>query len=106
RKEIKLRPQRLDRYYLTELTIGTTSMAMKLRPESNGDGEGYDVDVDLVTSRFQLARPTTTSEAPYDLGESDATKLAELHTRLLAVARELAPSRTGLLDARVDGAPL
>jgi hypothetical protein len=105
RKEVKLRAQRLDRHYLTELTIDMTSMSLKLRAESDGDGEGYDVDVNLLTSRFQLTRPMT-AEAPYDVSESDATKLGELHKKLLAVARDLAPSRKQLLDATLDDAPL
>src|SRR5262249_48108033 len=92
RKEIKLRPQRLDRYFLTELTINTTGMSMKLRAEWDGGGDGYDVDADLFMSRFQLARPTT-AEAPYDLSEADRTKLEEVHKKLLAVARELSASR-------------
>jgi serine/threonine-protein kinase len=104
RKEIKLRPQRLDRYYILELTLDTTSMSMKLGADSNGEGEGYDVDVDLLASRFQLSRPT--AEAPYDVSETDATKLAELYKTLLAVVRDLAPRRKRLVDATLDGAAL
>jgi hypothetical protein len=105
KKEFKLKPQRLDRYYVVELKMDTTSMSMKLRAESDGDGEGYNVDVDLIASRFQLSRPTG-SEAPYDVNKSDATKLTELHKRLLAVARDLAPHRKRLLNATFDDAPL
>jgi tRNA A-37 threonylcarbamoyl transferase component Bud32 len=105
KKEIKLRPQRLDRYYIIDLTIDSTNMSMKLRAEPNGEGEGYDVDVDLIMSRFQLFRPAA-PEAPYDVSEADTVKLIELHKTLLAVARDLAPHRKRLLSATVDNARL
>jgi len=105
RKEIKLRPQRLDRFFVTDLTIGATSMTMQLRADADGEGGGFDVDVDLLTSRFQLARPGTT-EAPYDLSDADAAKMLDLHKTLLGVAKELAPMRKRLVDATLDDAPL
>ena len=105
RKEIKLRPQRLDRYYVSELAIDATSMTLKLCAEPHGEGEGFDVVLDLLTSRYQLAR-TGAPEAPYDLSDADAAKMRGLHETLLGVAKELARSRKRLVEATLDDAPM
>jgi serine/threonine protein kinase len=105
RKEMKTRPQRLDRLYVTELHASEASLMLKLRNESDGSGDGYDVDVDLMTARSQLARAGS-SEAPYDLSEADVVKMGELHTKVLAIAKDLARSRKTLVEATIDGAPL
>lgn len=105
RKEIKLRPQRLDRHYIAELAIDATSMALKLCAEADGEGGGFDVSVDLLTARYQLAR-LGAPDAPYDLSDTDAAKLRDLHATLLSVAKELARSRRRLIEATLDGAPM
>jgi hypothetical protein len=106
RKEIKLRPQRLDRYFLTALNLGATSFSMQLRSDANGEGDGYDVDVDIAASKFELARPGATDEAPYEVDDSGAAKLRQLHETLCAVARELATSRKRVTELTLDGEPL
>jgi hypothetical protein len=80
-------------------------MILKLRGEADGQGGGFDVTVDALTSKFQLARPDAT-DAPYDVSEADVVKLVELHKTLLAVAKEIAPSRKRLVAATLDDAPI
>src|SRR5262249_9705792 len=41
-KETKLRPHRLDKYYLSELSVAPDQMTLKLRQGADGTGRGFD----------------------------------------------------------------
>jgi hypothetical protein len=105
RKEIKLKPQRLDRYFLTSLELGKDNFKMQLRENANGEGDGYDVEVDIPASKYELARPGAKDE-PHKVDEAGAAKLTALHATLCAVARDLAASRKRVVESTLDGEPL
>jgi hypothetical protein len=103
RKELKLRPQRLDRFYVTQLAVDTSNMTLGLRDDADGTGDGFDVVVNRSARRFQLVR---TGAEPHDVSDEDTTRLLELHAKMLDVARTLAASRKRVRDATLDDAPL
>jgi hypothetical protein len=100
RKEVKLRPQRLDKDYLTELTIGPSESLLKLRANPDGSGAGFDVVVRGEAPRVRLLRPGESE--PFDLAEPDAAKIVELQQQLVAGCGELVHSRKGLTEAKLD----
>ncbi len=104
RKEIKLRPQRLDRHWISALVLRSTGMTLSLSSQADGEGGSFEVALDLLTSTYQLARAG--GAAPYDLSDHDSAKVLEVHTQLLAIAKELARSRKRVVTATLDGAPL
>jgi serine/threonine-protein kinase len=106
RKELKLKPQRLDKNYIGELAISPTSMILKLPSKADGEGGGFIASLDLLTSTFQLARLGESNDPPYDLDEKDSAKMRELHEQLLGVAKDLARSRKRLVEATFDDTPI
>src|SRR5581483_7435261 len=94
RKEVKLRPQRLEKEYLTEVRITGEETTLSLRAEA---------------PRVRLKRVgegASTDAAPFELSDADAQRVVELQEKLVLGCAELAPSRKRLADARLDGKPL
>jgi len=107
RKEVKLRPQRLDKEYITELTRGGPETIIKLRAAADGTGVGYDVVVRPDTSRVQLVRTGEASELPaFELSDEDTAKLLELERKLAATTEDLLAAKKTLLESRLGEGPL
>ncbi len=107
RKEVKLRPQRLDKEYITELVLGGAQTIIKLRSAADGTGVGYDVLVRAEAPRVQLLRTGEATDLPaFDLGVDDAAKLIDLEAKLIAATGELLHARKALVDARLGDGPL
>jgi hypothetical protein len=108
-KKIKVKPQRLERYYLAELSSGGGSTSIALRANQDGSGDGYRLTIDGDPARAELSRLGESGQLvgdPFQLLDTDTDKLVGLRDRLTAAATELQASRRGLTSARLDGTPL
>ena len=77
-KEVKLRPQHLDKHHVTELSIGAAGGTLKLRVAADGTGPGFDVLISKEAPRVRLARVEQREgppEPPFEVEEADAKKL-------------------------------
>jgi hypothetical protein len=106
RKEVKLRPQRLDKEYVTELFLSSTDATLKLRTSADGSGAGFDVAVRGESPRVRMVRVGEGELPPFDLADVDAGKMVHLREQLAGFCAELLTHRRALHDARVDGHPL
>jgi hypothetical protein len=106
RKEVKLRAQRLDKEFITALVASATETQIQLRTAADGTGVGFDLVIPASGVRVSLRRVGEGSELPpFDLDETDSSKLRELKDRLVATTAELRRSRKALVEAAIgDGA--
>jgi hypothetical protein len=107
RKEVKLRPQRLDKENVTAAVIGPHDTTIHLRSSGDGSGEGYDLIYKDESPRVILRRVgEATDLPPFDLDDTDSAKVRELRTNLVALTNELTRSRKSLVEAALAGTPL
>lgn len=102
KKEVKLRPQRLDRFVLTEAIDDGDTVTLKLRTDAAG-AHGLDLEIDpkAGTASATRAGPSDDPSAgAFELPAEDVTALVGLAERVRAAAGELTPTR--LLEATVD----
>ncbi len=105
RKEVKLRPQRLEKEYLTNLQIGATETTFKLRANPDGTGAGFDVSVRAEVPRVRLTRAGENEAPPFELNEVDAARVIDLQEKLLLACADLARLRKAVVEASLDGTP-
>jgi hypothetical protein len=109
-KEVKMRPQHLERHHVTELTVASGGAgSLKLRAGADGSGPGFNVTFSREAPRVQLARVDhgdASAEPPFAAEENDARKLLAVYEKLALAAAELARHRKALVDAKLDGEPL
>jgi hypothetical protein len=108
-KEIKLRPQHLDKHYVAGLSVGASGDTLRLRSAPDGGGSGFDVTFGPAGGPVRLVRVDDANkreDLPFDVEAADVPKLQSLRERLLASANALARHRRALGDARLDGEPL
>ena len=107
RKEVKRRPQHLERHHITEFAGGVDGGSLKLRVGPDGTGAGFDVLFSKEAPRVRMVRvaeqPDAGGEQPFDVDDEDARKLIALHAKLVKAAAELASHRRRVLDAKLDG---
>jgi hypothetical protein len=112
RKEVKLRAQKLDRYFVSELTVGNARARIALRSEDSGRGAGFDVTVGSDVPRVGFSRvgdPGGAPDTPFALGAEDAAKLLALSDAITSATVDLLrPSsskrvRKMLRKAALDG---
>ncbi len=107
RKEVKLKPQRLDKEYITELTVSGAETRIALRSSMEGTGAGYDVVVRRTAPRVSLTRVGEGPELPtFDLTDDDETRMVDLEEKLVASAGALIDARKSLAQATLGGQPL
>ncbi len=106
RKEVKLRPQRLDKEYVTELFLSAQEATIKLRTSADGTGAGFDVAVRGEAPRVRMVRVGEGELPPFDLADVDAGKVLHLREQLAGFCAELMTHRKSLNDARIDGTAL
>jgi hypothetical protein len=108
-KEVKVKPQRLERHTATELTLerlsgGAASRTfLKLRIEATVE-TGFDVEVLGAEIRMTRVGPVEdASVGPFQIEETDVTTVRSIVDKLTAATAELANAR--LVDATFDGLP-
>jgi hypothetical protein len=107
RKEVKLKPQRLDKEYITDLTVSGTETRIALRSSIEGVGAGYDVVVRRAAPRVSLTRVGEGPELPtFDLTDDDETRMLDLEEKLVGSAGALIDARKALAQATLGGQPL
>ncbi|HZU83850.1 MAG TPA: hypothetical protein VE987_13075, partial [Polyangiaceae bacterium] len=109
RKEVRVRPQRLERLYLVELAVDASSTAMKLRTTPADDGAGFDVALSRDARRAHVVRVLPGGLAPDEPHPVDGEGFARLEAlgdALDALTRDVAGHRRALLEARLDDTPL
>jgi hypothetical protein len=109
RKEVKLKPQRLDREYITSVLVSGSETRIALRSSVEGVGAGYDVVVKRTGPRVNvsLMRVGESAELPaFDLTDDDETRMVDLEEKLVGSAVELMDARKALVHATLGGQPL
>ena len=107
-KEIKLRPQHLEKYHLTEESvIGAAGGILKLRVAAEGTGPG------LRRARLQgraAGAPCACwnqgdgpVDPPFEVQEADAKKLLAAYEMVASATTALLQHRKGLAEATLDG---
>jgi hypothetical protein len=108
RKEVKLRPQRLDKEFVTAIVAGAKVTMIQLRTAADGTGVGFDLSVPEDAVRVSLRRVgESNGEAPpFDLDETDSAKIRDLKDKMLASTVELKRARRALVEAAFGDKPL
>jgi hypothetical protein len=104
RKETKIRPQRLDRLYLVQLTIDPAETLIKLRAAPEGTGGGFDLSFRREPRRIYLVRVgegDATTDAPYEIEGEDANKLRLLQENLTVLT--VTANKKAIASASLDG---
>lgn len=102
-KEVKTRPQKLDRHVVTDFVDNGTSVAFKLRPEPGVD-VGIDAEVDVDAKVVKMTRVGPAEDASigaFDVHADDVPAIVALATSLRAGANAL--PREALEGAMLDG---
>ena len=113
-KEVKRRPQHLEKLHVTEFSGGAEGGVVKLRLGPDGTGAGFDVLYSNEAPRVRMLRVTDQAngagEQPFDVDDEDARKLLALHGKLAkgglraggspAACRRREGGRRGDTDAR------
>lgn len=103
-KEVKIRPQKLERFVVTELTTSDGASFVKLRLEPGLD-TGFDLEADTDINGVKMTRVGAADDAsvgPFDVHPDDVGILLELVERLRKEASTLEPAR--LAQATFDEA--
>jgi len=107
RKEVKLRAQRLDKEFITAVVAGASETLIHLRTAADGTGVGFDISVPNNGVRVSLRRAGESTELPpFDLDETDSSKIRELKDKVLAATADLRKQRRTLLEAALGDKPL
>jgi hypothetical protein len=102
-KEVKVKPQRLERHTATELTLDPSRTFLKLRIEATVE-TGFDVEIVGPEIRMTRVGPADdASVGPFPIEESDVPTVKSIVDRLTAATMELANAR--LVDATFEGEP-
>lgn len=102
-KEVKVRPQKLERYIVTELDDDGERLEIKLRPEPTAD-TGYDLRLQHDNAKLSMRRIGPEGDAsvgPFDVQNEDAATLLDFAQKLRPTALDL--ERRHLTQATFDG---
>jgi len=109
-KEIKLRPQHLERHHVLGLSIGAAGDTIRLRTGADGSGSGFDVIFGATAGGVRLLRvdeQNKRDDEPFIVeSNTDVAKLQMMREKLVAAANVLTRHRRGLADVKIDGEPL
>lgn len=109
-KEMKMRPQRLEKYYVTELHTAGDESTLKLRSAPEGSGSGFDINLAGEPPRARLVRiedrEGSSLPPPFELSEGDSGKLLELKEKLAQAVADLARRRKGVVTSSFEGEPI
>ncbi len=105
-KEVKRKPQHLEKLHVSDLSIGAAGSTLKLRSGADGTGTGFDVMFSKEAPRVRMTRVDQqegSSEDAFDVDDADAKKLLAVHDKLVKAATELTAHRRRLIEAKIDG---
>jgi hypothetical protein len=105
-KETKLRPHRLDKYYVSELSLAPDQATLKLRQGAEGNGRGFDIRLRRNPAQalvFRVDDPPKTGEQPLEMKSSEVPKYIALWDALGAGTAEILKARKVLLLFTMDG---
>ena len=108
-KEIKLRPQHLDKHHVASFSVAAAGDTLKLRSAPDGSGAGFDIvfgAADGSVRLFRVGEGETRDDPPFDVEKADLPKLFTLRERLVAAGTALTRHRKALTEAKLDGEPL
>ena len=108
-KETKLKAQRLEKHYITEISIGPAESTLKLRAAPEGASPGFDLTFRDEAPRVLLARVEerdTAAAPPFEVAEDDAKKLLATRDKLAEAVAELNRHRKAVISAAFESAPL
>jgi hypothetical protein len=108
-KEVRIRTQRLDRFYLAELRVAAAATTAKLRVAPDGTGGGFDLTFADEAAKVEIVRVPENGnppDLPYQATPDDATVLREFRDLLWGMATELLGHKTAVVAATVDDRPL
>jgi hypothetical protein len=81
KKEVKMRPQRLERHVISEARVDGPTMLLRLRTEPGGE-VGFDFDWDADAQSLTASRLVAGQDAvvagPFDIEDGDKPKIIEL----------------------------
>jgi hypothetical protein len=103
-KEVKVRPQRIERHAVTELVTSAARTLLKLRAEPGGEA-GFDVEVDRgggqpVLRMTRVGPADDAAAGPFDVDPADAPTVMDLVDRLTDAAADF---EIGALAQAGDG---
>jgi hypothetical protein len=104
-KEMKMRPTRLEKLNVTDLTIGINESILKLRANPDGTGAGLDITIRAEAPRVRATRIGESQEVagpPFELADADGAKLIALYDKLEQAAVELTKKRKALSQVSLD----
>lgn len=105
-KDTKMRPHRLDKYNILELSMAPDQMTLKLRQGADGSGRGFDVKVRRQPPQvlvFRVDDPPKGGEQPIEIKTADLPKFMAMWDTLAAGTADLARARRALVQATLDG---
>jgi hypothetical protein len=107
-KEIRLRPQHLEKHHVVELLLKSGGDRLKLRASPDGKGPGFDVlyEGDGAAPRLVRVDDEEKGVETFDVEEADRPKLLTLRDRLAAATSELAGHRKAVIEAKLEGESL
>ncbi len=108
-KEVKIRTQRLDRFYLAELRVAPAATTARLRVAPDGSGGGFDLTFADDAAQVEIVRVPedgSTPDLPYEATPDDSRALREFHDRLRGMATDLLGHKTAVVAATLDDRPL
>ncbi len=108
-KEIKLRPQHLDKLHVAGVSVGAAGDTVNLRAAPDGSGAGFDLEFVAGDGSIRLLRVEEgekREDPPFDVELADLPKLQALRGKLVAAATVLKRHRRALTEAKLDGEPL
>jgi hypothetical protein len=106
---IKVKQQRFDRLYLSEVVLTPVEMFVQLRAAPDGTGPGYNLWLhrDATAARLERIGPNGAApDTPCDIEGADGEKLRLLCDSLATMAGEVAPNRQVPVAARFDDKPI
>jgi len=108
KKEVKRRPQHLEKMHIQEFSFGAGGGMLKLRVGPDGSGAGFDVMFaeDASVRMTRADQQEGSGDQSFDVDDDDARKLIALQAKLAGAAVDLTGHRRRLVDARLEGEPL
>ncbi|MEM9487861.1 MAG: hypothetical protein AAGC55_01890 [Myxococcota bacterium] len=108
RKQVKMIPTNVAKYYVVEVAVSPSVIAFKLRASAAFSGAGYDVVVDHKQATVTIHHYSSGDAEPrsFAADPADLPALRDFAGQLAAAARRLASRRRALLEIKFDGAPL
>lgn len=105
-KDTKLRPHRLDKYNIFEVSLASDQMTLKLRQGADGTGRGFDLKLHRQPPQASVLRvddPPKAAEQPVEVKSAEVPKFLALWDALLSGTADLLKSRRALVQVTLDG---